>query len=169
MEEAIIDLSHSGYDQLTRRLAAISQYFSDATTLLLPGQTIAQQITHCHQSYLAPINSGQRLVLELTLRSQGPIGFSLWRVSAEALQRVSAGIVTPGESGVVRREVDGDEDGAVLIQLVAYEPRLPYSVTVSIKVATSPPSAAPVLQRNLPIFGRLWEHAKAPLSELLRT
>jgi hypothetical protein len=169
MEETIIDLSHPGYERFTRRLAVISQYFSDTTTLLLPGQTIAQQITRCHQSYLAPTNSGQRLVLELTLCSQCPIGFSLWHVSAEALQRVSAGIITPTEVGAVRREVHGDEDGAVFIQLVAFEPRLPFGVRLSVSVAASPLGVAPAPQRSLPILGRLWEHAKAPPSELMRT
>lgn len=163
-----IEINHPGLCQLTQRLNRIAQYFNDTSRLLLPGQRCAECFITHHQSYLVPMNAQQRLVLELSLESQVPVGFSLWRMGANELERLSAGIFSPDQSPTLRRDVCCDEEGALLMQLVVYEPCSAISITVAVSAPVPLTTLTPLYQRIPSIFSRLWEPANVPTSELVQ-
>jgi hypothetical protein len=168
MREPMIDVNHPDFYQLTQRLRHLAQFFNDTSTLLLSGQSRAEQFVTPNQSYLIPVNAQQRIVLELGLQSQVPVGFSLWRVGAEELERLSAGILEPYKPRTVRREVHCDDEGALLMQLVAFEPCSAVSVSISVRTLAPVTAVTPLYRRIPEIFSRLWEPANVPASELVQ-
>lgn len=168
MREPMIDVNHPDFAQLTQRLHHLAQFFNDTCTLLLSGQSRAEQCVTPTQSYLIPVNAQQQLVLELGLQSQVPVGFSLWRVGAEELERLSAGILARDKPCTVRREVHCDDEGALLIQLVAFEPSSAFSVSISVRPLAPITDITPLYRRIPEIFSRLWEPANVPASELVQ-
>jgi hypothetical protein len=168
MREPMIDVNHSDFVQLTQRLHHLAQFFHDTSTLLLPGQRRTEQFVTPTQSYLIPVNAQQQLVLELALESQVPVGFSLWRIGADELERLSAGILAPDKPCTVRREVHCDDEGALLVQLVAFEPSSAVSVSMSVSTLAPLTAVSPVYRRIPEIFSRLWEPANLSASELIQ-